>query len=59
MELNHVLTLRTLSMPRGPGCRRCARPIDRSDSFGVSERVCGPCRGEARGRPTRRLRRKR
>jgi hypothetical protein len=58
MDLKHAMLIRALSIPEGPGCRRCAQPIDRADLFGLSERVCGRCRGETRGRPERRARRK-
>jgi hypothetical protein len=53
MESNYVLLFRAL--PSSPACRRCAQPIDRADRLGLSERVCGTCRGESRGRPERRL----
>ena len=49
MVVNHVMLIRWHEPLTGPLCRRCAQPIDRSDRFGVSERVCGPCRGAARG----------
>jgi hypothetical protein len=54
MELSHLMVIRGLLGPPGQGCRRCSQPIDRSDRFGLSERVCGPCRRESRGRPERR-----
>ena len=28
----------------GRDCRSCTEPIARSDAFGLSEEVCGPCR---------------
>ncbi len=48
MDALHTLILRGLSLPTGPSCRRCAQPIERSDQFGLSERICAPCRGEHR-----------
>jgi hypothetical protein len=54
----YVTFLNGLGLPTGPSCRRCSQPIIRSDHFGLSERVCGPCRGEQRGRPERRQWRK-
>jgi hypothetical protein len=59
MDAMHVMVMKGLGVPTGPSCRRCSQPIDRADQFGVSERVCGPCRGDVRGRPERRPRRKR
>ena len=55
MDLTHMLLFHP---PKGgPSCRRCAEPIDRSDPFGLSERVCGPCRSELGIQPGRRGRR--
>ncbi len=58
MDAMHVMVVRGLGLPEGPACRRCSQPIQRSDLFGLSERVCGPCRGVSRGRPERRPTRK-
>lgn len=48
MVVNHVMLLRWPDPATGPLCRRCAQPIHRSDRFGVSERVCAPCRSGGR-----------
>jgi hypothetical protein len=53
MESLHLMWHSTRGLPIGPHCRRCAQPIARSDHFGLSERLCSPCRGEDRGRPER------
>jgi hypothetical protein len=59
MDARYLMLFRGMGLPSGPSCRRCSQPIHRSDQFGLSERACGPCRGEARGRPERRGMRRR
>jgi hypothetical protein len=58
MDALHAMLIRGFGLPSQPTCRRCSQPIRHSDPFGLSERVCGPCRGEARGRPERRPKRR-
>ena len=40
-------------MESGRWCRGCGESIDRGDLFGLSESVCGPCRGGHAAAPAR------
>ena len=43
----HKMLLALAGVESGGSCRRCGEAILKSDSFGVSESVCRPCRSEA------------